>query len=114
MAESFGVAPIINRGIVGDWASKAVARFEGDVLSHHPDTLVSASQFRNIIKDTSRDVPLSANLQIRGRRLTASGEFDIRQSDFGINPFRAALGTLKVQDQLHVKFRMIADRAGSE
>jgi len=40
MAESFGVMPILNRGQWGDWASKAVSRFERDVIAQHPDTVV--------------------------------------------------------------------------
>lgn len=63
------------------------------------------------IKEVSRDIPVSANVQIEGSRLTATGEFDIQQTDFGIKPFSAALGALEVQDRLHVKFSVAADRA---
>ncbi len=41
-------------------------------------------------------------------RLTASGEFDILQTDFGMKPFSVALGALEVQDRLHVRFNLVA------
>lgn len=66
------------------------------------------------IKEVSRDIPVSANVQIQGARLTATGEFDIQQTDFGIKPFSAALGALEVQDRLHVKFSVAADRAAQK
>lgn len=62
------------------------------------------------IKGTSRDIPVSAKVQSQDSRLTATGEFDIQQTDFGIKPFSAALGALEVQDRLHVKFSIAADR----
>lgn len=40
MAPSFGTLPIINRGISGDWASKAIGRFEKDVIEEQPEILV--------------------------------------------------------------------------
>lgn len=62
------------------------------------------------IKDTSRDIPVTATVKTEGARLTASGEFDIQQTDFGIKPFSAGLGALEVQDRLHVRFDIVADR----
>jgi lysophospholipase L1-like esterase len=40
MAPSFGSLPIINRGIYGDWAFKAIDRFEKDVINLKPKILV--------------------------------------------------------------------------
>jgi hypothetical protein len=62
------------------------------------------------IKDTSRDIPVTATVRTGGARLTAAGEFDIQQTDFGIKPFSAGLGALEVQDRLHVRFDIVADR----
>jgi hypothetical protein len=64
---------------------------------------------RITIKDASREVEIPATIDIDGSRLTAQGEFDVRQSEFGITPFSAALGALAVQDRLHVWFRIVAD-----
>lgn len=40
MAPSFGALPILNRGVGGDWAERAVHRFDQDVLSLQPKLLV--------------------------------------------------------------------------
>lgn len=40
MAPSFGSLPIVNKGISGDWALKAVDRLERDVLTMNPKLLV--------------------------------------------------------------------------
>ena len=40
MAPSFGSLPIVNKGISGDWASKAIDRFDKDVLALKPKLLV--------------------------------------------------------------------------
>lgn len=60
------------------------------------------------IKDATRDVVVPASIAVNGGRLTASGEFDIQQTDFGMKPFSVALGALEVQDRLHVRFDLVA------
>jgi len=40
MAPSFGSFPIVNKGVSGDWASKAVDRFSEDVLALKPKLLI--------------------------------------------------------------------------
>jgi len=40
MSPSFGVFPIKNKGISGDWAAKAIRRFKKDVLDEHPKAVV--------------------------------------------------------------------------
>lgn len=63
---------------------------------------------RIAIKDASQDVVVPTRIVMNGERLTASGEFDILQTDFGMKPFSVALGTLEVQDRLHVRFSLEA------
>lgn len=65
---------------------------------------------RITIKNVSRDMQIPARIAVESARLTARGEFDIRQSDFGIEPFTAALGAISVQDRLHVRFKIVAQR----
>ena len=62
------------------------------------------------IKDAGHDVDVPAKVTVEGSKLTASGEFDIKQTDFGIKPFSVGLGTLSVKDELHVAFRIVALR----
>jgi polyisoprenoid-binding protein YceI len=63
---------------------------------------------RITIKNASHDVVVPASIVMNGDRLTASGEFDILQTDFGMKPFSVALGALEVQDRLHVRFNLAA------
>ena len=62
------------------------------------------------IKDASHDVDVPVKISVEGAKLRASGEFDILQTDFGIKPFSVALGALEVQDRLHIKFSVIAEK----
>jgi hypothetical protein len=43
----------------------------------------------------------------------ASGEAPLRQSDIGLTPFSALLGALQVQDEMRVRFRIVARAADS-
>ena len=63
---------------------------------------------RITIKGASHDVVAPATIVMNGNRLSASGEFDILQTDFGMKPFSVALGALEVQDRLHVRFSLEA------
>ena len=57
-----------------------------------------------------RDVEVPAVIDITGTRLTVTGQFPIKQSDFGMKPFSIGLGALEVVDQLQVRFKIVADR----
>jgi polyisoprenoid-binding protein YceI len=63
---------------------------------------------RITIKNASHDVVVPTRIDLNGDRLSASGEFDILQTDFGMKPFSVALGALEVQDRLHVRFNLVA------
>lgn len=62
------------------------------------------------IKDASRDVEVPVKIAVADAKLRASGEFDVLQTDFGIKPYSVALGALEVQDRLHIKFTVIAEK----
>jgi len=62
------------------------------------------------IKDASRDVEVPVKIAIEGAKLTASGEFDVLQTEFGMKPFSVALGALEVQDRLHLEFKVVAEK----
>ncbi len=48
-------------------------------------------------------------LRREAQRLTATGQFALRHADVGLEPFSALLGALKVQDQMMVKFAIVAN-----
>lgn len=63
---------------------------------------------RITIKDVAKEVEVPASIALTGDKLTASGTFEIKQTDFGMKPFSVALGALEVQDQLRVRFDLVA------
>lgn len=63
---------------------------------------------RITIKGVSQDVTVDAKVSRDGAQLTASGEFDIQQTQFGVKPFSIGLGALEVQDRLHIEFKVVA------
>ena len=46
-----------------------------------------------------------------GSDMVASGQLNLRQSELGLKPFSIMLGALQVQDQMVVKFRIVAKRS---
>jgi len=49
-------------------------------------------------------------LERSGAQLAASGEFALKQSELGLKPFSILLGALQVQDQMSVRYRIVANR----
>jgi hypothetical protein len=45
---------------------------------------------------------------INGSLLRASGEFSVRQTDYGIAPVTAAAGAIKVKDEVKCTFEIVA------
>jgi polyisoprenoid-binding protein YceI len=65
---------------------------------------------RITIRGVARDVLVPAQVGLEGDRLTATGEFELLQTDFGIKPFSVGLGALEVQDRLRIRFAIVARR----
>jgi hypothetical protein len=49
-------------------------------------------------------------VQVDAAQVTASGTARLKQTDFGIVPFSVGAGLLAVQDELEVRFRIVARR----
>ena len=63
---------------------------------------------RITIKQATRDVIVPVQVTVTGDRLTATGEFAIQQTEFGMKPFSVAMGSLEVKDRLDVRFSIVA------
>lgn len=63
---------------------------------------------RITIKDATRNVVVPTKVVVDGDHLRASAEFEILQTEFGMQPFSVALGALEVQDRLRVRFNLVA------
>ncbi len=57
-------------------------------------------------------VSVPAQVALLGDRLRASGEFSLRQSDYGIPPVSVAGGALKLRDELKFAFDIVAQKQG--
>jgi polyisoprenoid-binding protein YceI len=55
-----------------------------------------------------RPVPISARVSVQDDSLRASGDFLLRQSDFGIAPVKVAGGVIKLKDELKFTFDIVA------
>ncbi len=62
------------------------------------------------LRGTQRQLTVPIALNECGDRLTATGTFKFRQTDFGIKPFSILGGGLRVADTVTVRFHIIAQR----
>lgn len=60
------------------------------------------------LRGVTRRVAFPVKVTINGNQLRATGEENIKQTDFGITPYSGGLGTIKIGDQLKVSFVIVA------
>ena len=56
----------------------------------------------------TKPLTMDSTLEIGEHRLHATGEFRLKQSDFGIKRVKVAGGTVTVKDQLKLNFDIVA------
>ena len=62
------------------------------------------------IKESERELILPVRVTIENLTLRAVGEVRFLQSEYGVEPFSNLLGTLAVEDEILVKFDIVATR----
>ena len=65
------------------------------------------------VRGEVRTISVPVRYQFAAGALIASGEAPLRQSELGLTPFSALLGALQVQDEMRVRFRIVARAAGA-
>lgn len=65
-------------------------------------------QVQITIKGQSRELIVPVQLSASEQSLRVTGQLPIKQTDFGIQPYSVAMGALQVQDQLTIKFELVA------
>ena len=60
------------------------------------------------VRGQSHVVSVPVAYSLVGGELVALGDLAIKQTDLGLTPFSAMLGALQVQDELRVRFRIVA------
>lgn len=63
---------------------------------------------RLTLHGTTREIRVPMELRISGDEAEAQGSFRIRQSDYGMVPYAAMLGTVGVEDEVEIRFRLVA------
>lgn len=63
------------------------------------------------IRGQAHSLSVPVTYDFEDSRLIVSGELPIKQTDLGLTPFSAMLGALQVQDELRVRFRIVAREA---
>jgi hypothetical protein len=82
----------------------------GSSTAASPGTALRADvQFT--VRGQSHTLSVPVVYSLDGTQLVASGELSIKQSDLGLTPFSALLGALQVEDELHVRFHIVAHPA---
>jgi polyisoprenoid-binding protein YceI len=89
------------------------------LISQHIGTPAAAgSALRADVQVTIRGQAHSLSVPVlysfEDSRLIVSGELPIKQTDLGLTPFSAMLGALAVQDELRVRFRIVARQAQTQ
>jgi polyisoprenoid-binding protein YceI len=75
-----------------------------------PGTMGSSVQadVQVTVRGQTHTVPVPVAYTLNGGELVATGELPLKQSDLGLTPFSAMLGALQVQDEMRVRFHILA------
>lgn len=60
------------------------------------------------VRDRTSTLTIPIRYEQRAGELLADGEATVRQTDLGLAPFSALLGALQVQDEIRLRFRILA------
>jgi polyisoprenoid-binding protein YceI len=58
----------------------------------------------------TQEITLPVKVALDGRSLTASGKTVLRHDQFGMKPVSAAGGTVKVANEIHISFEVVAEQ----
>jgi polyisoprenoid-binding protein YceI len=78
-----------------------VQKLGSDLCSAH---VIGELSFHGV----TQNLPLDARITNMGSMMRISGDFSLRQSDYGIKPVSFAGGALKLKDELKFKFEIVA------
>ena len=60
------------------------------------------------LRDREALLPVPVKWRRSGNVLQADGEFSFKQSDLGLEPYSLLFGALRVADEIHARFRLVA------
>ena len=71
------------------------------------------ARVQSTVRGQVRTISVPVRYRLAAGTIIVSGETPLRQSDIGLTPFSALLGALQVQDEMRVRFRLVARAADS-
>ena len=71
------------------------------------------ARVQTTVRGQVRTISVPVRYRLAAGTVIVSGEAPLRQSDVGLTPFSALLGALQVQDEMRVRFRLVARAAAS-
>jgi hypothetical protein len=77
------------------------------------ETRAVLARVQTTVRGQQRTISVPVRYQFAAGALIASGEAVLKQSELGLTPFSALLGALQVQDEMRVRFRIVARAAAS-
>jgi polyisoprenoid-binding protein YceI len=86
-------------------------RLEADRLKVEEETeteLAGTLVGRLYLHGRNRPIEIPVRARVSSSSIRAEGSVSFKQSEFGIEPYRSLLGTVAVQDQVVVEFRVVA------
>lgn len=60
------------------------------------------------VHGATKRIAILVSVAQTGSSLRATGQYTLRQTDFGIKPYSAALGAIKVKNEVVIRFNMVA------
>ncbi len=66
------------------------------------------AQVRVTVRDQVRSLVVPLNYELTNDELRVTGQMGLKQSDLGLTPFSALGGAMRVQDEIEVRFRLLA------
>jgi hypothetical protein len=65
------------------------------------------------VRGQSHSVRLVASFELNGEQLSIDGTLPLKQTELGLTPLSALMGALQVQDEMRVRFHILARRPGA-
>jgi hypothetical protein len=60
------------------------------------------------VRGQAHSLLVPATYELHDDRVVVSGELPVKQTDLGLTPFSALLGALQVEDEMRIKYRIVA------
>ncbi|HVY80970.1 MAG TPA: YceI family protein [Steroidobacteraceae bacterium] len=79
---------------------------QSEAMQRGPDGL--EAQVRVVVRDRAASVIVPLQYELRGDELDVQGAIALKQTDLGLTPYSLFGGALRVEDEIKVRFRIVA------